>query len=196
MPIDLFFESSGLQMKIERNGEVVFEAIGLPNREKATKRQYIGFRPGVDVKAGDVIVNPAGERLHIMDTQASFFQKELQQIKCYYLTEHEYAEKNNQTRANVFNIGNAYGSIIGTDNVATINYETSLSNLRERVANEAGPDHEQMEKLVNLLQMVIDGEVPAQKGLLSKFSATMERHSWLSSAVASTLLTWLMQFPH
>ena len=62
MPMDTFFNSYGIKMKIERAGEIVMETIGLPNHEKATGKAFIGFRPETDVRTGDVIVNPAGDR--------------------------------------------------------------------------------------------------------------------------------------
>ena len=49
-----------------------------------------------------------------------------------------------------------------------------------------------MEKVIALLEMVVNNQVPASKGLFSKFSELMERHSWLSGSVASTILGWLM----
>ena len=63
-------------------------------------------------------------------------------------------------------------------------------------AFENTPDREQVEKLISLVEMMVNGEVPAQKGLLSRFSETMEKHSWLTSSISSLLLSWLTQLPH
>lgn len=178
-------------MEIERNGEVIEDTIGLPNHEKSTGKAYIGFRPGTDVAAGDIVINQSGDRFYIVDTESSYFQKQLQQIKAYSISEREYLSQKQQSQSTVFNIGTAYGSVIGTANTATINYQSSIEELRNRVSNDTSPDREQMDRLLDLLQMVIDNQVPAQKGLFAKFSAVMEKHSWLSSAVASTLLSWL-----
>lgn len=192
MLMDTFFQSHGIQMEIERNGEVIADTIGLPNYEKATGRAYIGFRPGTDVASGDVVINPSGDRFYIVDTESSYFQKQLQQIKTYSISEREYLSQKQQSPSTVFNIGTAYGSVIGTANTATINYQSNIEELRKLVSDDTSPDREQMERLLDLLQMVVDNQVPAQKGLFAKFSAVMEKHSWLSSAVASTLLSWLM----
>lgn len=90
----------GLNMQIERNGEIVATVPGLPNREKATNRRYIGFCLGTDIKIDDVVINPAKERLYITETQASYFQKEQEQIKAFYMTEVEKnRKKRNNTRA-------------------------------------------------------------------------------------------------
>lgn len=193
MPMDTFFNSYGIKMKIERAGEIVMETIGLPNHEKATGKAFIGFRPETDVRTADVIVNPAGDRFFVVETETSYFQKKAQQIKAFYQTEQEYFAKESRQPNTVFHIGTAYGSVIGTSNTVTIDYQTSLSDLRTRVVSESTPDKEQMEKLVNLVEMIVNEQIPAQKGVLSKFSTLMERHSWLSGSVASTLLGWLIQ---
>ena len=62
MIFESFLETQGLDMQIERCGEIVATVPGLPNREKATNRLYIGFRPGTDIKIDDVVINPAKER--------------------------------------------------------------------------------------------------------------------------------------
>ena len=169
-------------MRIERDGEIISTIPGLPNRETATNRQYVGFRPGTDIKVDDVVITPANERLYITETQASYFQKHQEEIKAFYMTEAEkHRKETEQRQSNVYNIGTAYGSVIGTANTATINYKTNFQELRERAELENAPDK---------------GQVPPQKGLLSRFSETMERHSWITSAVASALVSWLTQIPH
>ena len=76
----MIFESllsmHGLNMQIERDGEIIATVPGLPNRETATNRQYVGFCPGTDIKIDDVVITPASERLYVTETQASFFQKQ------------------------------------------------------------------------------------------------------------------------
>lgn len=62
-------------------------------RETATNRQYVGFRPKTDIKIDDVIITPANERLYVTETQASFFQKQQEEIKAFYMTEVEKSEK-------------------------------------------------------------------------------------------------------
>lgn len=97
MIFESFLETQGLDMQIERCGEIVATAPGLPNREKATNRRYIGFRPGTDIKIDDVVINPAKERFYIIETQASYFQKQQEQIKAFYMTEVEKKTERNGT---------------------------------------------------------------------------------------------------
>ena len=183
-----------VKMRIERNGEIVATLQGLPNHEKATRRAYIGFEPGSDIQIGDVVINPANERFHIIDVRNSFVRAI--QIKAYSLSETEYTQSREKHETAVYNIGNAYGSVIGNSSNATINYQMGFQEMRERAAFENTPDREQVEKLISLVEMMVNGEVPAQKGLLSRFSETMEKHSWLTSSISSLLLSWLTKLPH
>lgn len=197
MIFENFLKRHGIDMRIERNGELISTIPGLPNRETATNRKYVGFRPGTDIKVDDVVITPANERLYITETQASYFQKHQEEIKAFYMTEAEkHRKETEQRQSNVYNIGTAYGSVIGTANTATINYKTNFQELRERAELENAPDKEQVQKLIDLVEMIVNGQVPPQKGLLSRFSETMERHSWITSAVASALVSWLTQIPH
>lgn len=197
MIFENFLKRHGIDMRIERNGEIISTIPVLPNRETATNRKYVGFRPGTDIKVDDVVITPANERLYITETQASYFQKHQEEIKAFYMTEAEkHRKETEQRQSNVYNIGTAYGSVIGTANTATINYKTNFQELRERAELENAPDKEQVQKLIDLVEMIINGQVPPQKGLLSRFSETMERHSWITSAVASALVSWLTQIPH
>ena len=197
MIFENFLRTYGLSMKIERNGEIIATVPGIPNREKSTNRQYVGFRPGTDIKTADVVINPANERLYVTETQASYFQQRQEEIKAFYMTEVEKKRKEaEQHQSNIYNIGVAYSSVIGTANTATINYRTNFQELRERAESENAPDKEQVQKLIDLVEMIVNDQIPPQKGLLSKFSETMERHSWITSAIASALLSWLMQLPH
>lgn len=68
--------------------------------------------------------------------------------------------------------------------------------MREQTAIENAPDKEQINKLIDLVEMIVNEQIPPQKGLLSKFSDTMEKHSWITGAVASALVSWLTQLSH
>ncbi len=41
----------GLEMQIERNGKIIATIPGMLNSETGTNRQYVGFRPGTDIKS-------------------------------------------------------------------------------------------------------------------------------------------------
>lgn len=186
-----FIESHGIKFQIERNGKIISDALGLPNHEKATSKAYIGMLKDVDIHSGDWLINPENERFYAEDKVSDFAFGEFQQFKHFYLTESEYRKKSTPQNHPTFNIGTAYGSVIGTQSSVNMNYQHSIQQLQNQVAESNSPDKEQLEKILSTLQLIVDGNIPAQKGILSKFSDVMERNSWITGAVASTLLSWL-----
>ena len=183
--IESFLNEHGIEYTINRNGSIHTE-IGLPNSIDGDK--CICFYPNADIMPLDSITNHAGDEYFISEVETVFQGKNPAYLKATYKTQAQ-AVKNEQT---VFNIQNAYGSVIGTGNQATINYNSAVSELRKAVASDTSADKEQLEKIVDLLEMVVNDQVPPSKGLFSKFSAVMERHSWISNSMAGTILSWLL----
>ena len=190
-PAQQFINDRGIVFKVERNGSIMSELKGLPNHEKSTSRKYIGFMPGSDVQAGDWIINPANERLYISDTVTDFFLQEKNQLKAYYLTAMEHNAKAEKATA-IFNIGNATNSVIGMQSTITMNINSSIQEAKRQIASSDSNDKEELQQIISLLEMVVNNQVPAQKGLFSKFSAVMERNSWRTGTISSVLLNWLL----
>lgn len=181
----------GVNYKIIRHENEVAEARGLPNHEKATSKAYIGFLPQTDIQIDDILINPANEKVYVVDIKTDFFQGTANQLKAFYKTESEYTHSSNDSAHVIFNIGSATGSIIGTGSHQTLNYGATIESIKERVSSETSEDKANMEKIVSLLEMLVNDQLPPSKGLFSKFSETMERHSWLSNSVAAAILGWL-----
>ena len=180
----------GVQITIiHQNGSTRTEA-GLMNQDPNTKKNYVGFYPGTDIQIGDTLISPDGDTMHVVDMQTSYFRSKAEELRAFYLTDTEY--KRSQESSSPLHIDNAYGVSIGDGNTVIVNYIESLDSLKQIVSTTDAPEKAEMEKVVSLLEMVVNNQVPASKGLFSKFSSLMERHSWLSSAVASTILGWLM----
>lgn len=182
-------ESRGIMYDIFRNGEQIHSLKGLPNHEKVSHVSYIGFLPDSDIKTGDILDNRFHEKFIVTDTQLGFFHGEPGQLKVYYQTESEAIrpEKSSVT----YNIGNAYGSVIGSQSVVNMNYNDSIQSAKQQISESSSPDKEDLTKLINLLEMVVNDRVPVHKGIFSKFSAVMERNSWITSSISSVLLNWL-----
>ncbi len=192
-PFITFLNMHGIEVIIERNGNNQQTVRGLFSSEKDTHRKYCGFLPGTDIKSNDwIIKSETGERLFVVDTESQSFQGKIQQIKAFYETETEHKKSNQSSQQSVFNIQNAYGSVIGTGNTATINYKTSLENIKSSVETTDSPDKEELKQIVALLEMVVNNQVPASKGLFSKFAKVMERNSWITGSVANALISWLL----
>lgn len=189
-PAQQLISERGITFKVERNGTIILEVKGLPNHESATSRKYVGFMPGTDVKTGDWIINPANERFYVEDTMTSYFLKQESDLKAYYQTSAEY-KSSASAATNIFNIGTANGSVIGSQSNFVMNYNDSIQTLKEQIESSDSEDKEDLQQIVALLEMIVNNQVPAQKGILSKFSAVMQRNSWITGSIASALLSWL-----
>ncbi len=190
-PAQQFINSRGTMFKVERNGSSVSELKGLPNREKSTSRKYIGFMPDSDVQTGDWLINPSNERLFVCDVMTNFFYGEKDYLKAYYQTVAEHNAEIQKSTA-VFNIGNATNSVIGMQSTVTMNINSSIQEAKDQIASSNSCDKEELQQIISLLEMVVNNQVPAQKGLLSKFSAVMQRNSWITGTISSILLNWLL----
>lgn len=182
----------GQLYSVERNSKIVSELTGMSNRETSTVRAYVGFIPGSDIKPGDWIINSVGERFYIEDTITDFAMKNPIQLKAFYLTEKEFNSRQQISGATVFNIGTANGSVIGTQSVVHMSYNDTIQNAKAQIENSTSPDKEDLKQIITLLEMIVNNQVPATKGLFSRFSEVMERNSWITSSISSTLLSWLM----
>lgn len=186
----LLLDRSGQEFKVERNKEVLGAEIGLKNHESSTGKAYIGFLPDRDIKIGDWLIDSFTGRYYICDLQVATFQGEARQLKVFYLTEQEYKDKQNQN-APTFSIQNAYGSVIGTHNTATVNYGVSVNELRRQIEESNSEDKEELNKIVALLEMITENQIQPRQGLLEKFSAVMEKNSWITSPISGIILGWL-----
>lgn len=189
--INSFIERSGIMYSIERNSKIISEHKGLINTEQSTGKRYIGFYPDVDIQTGDFVTNPFGDKYYVSNREIQTFTGKPHQLKCYIISIAEYEKLSLPTTA-TFHIENAYGSVIGTQTNVTLNYNDSIQRAKEQIASIDSPDKQELQQIISLLEMVINNQVPPQKGLFSKFSAVMERNSWITGTISSTLLSWLM----
>lgn len=187
---------SFLSSIIERNGvEFVVTRNGRSHIEKGAKNTLDGvacfcFDDSADIKPGDTLENPERNQYFVSDVETMFDAGKPAFLKVTYKTAAQIQQENKSNT--VFNIQNAYGSIIGNNNQCTANYYAAIDDLKARVSSDNSTDKEDMEKIISLLEAIVSDKVKPSKGLFSKFSEVMERHSWLSSSVAGTILSWLL----
>lgn len=191
-----FFPLGGQEFKILRNESHISTETGVSNHEKNTRKTYIGFLPETDVIVGDWLENSVSERFLVVDIKTSFLKGKPFEKQAFYITETESRQSKTIEPHTVFNIQSVTGSIVGNNNIATLNYQTTIQDLKDKAQVEA-PNDEDLKKVINLLEMLVNEEVPAKQGLFSKFSHVFEKHSWLTGAVASAILNWLttLQLP-
>ncbi|MCL2235476.1 MAG: hypothetical protein FWB98_03420 [Defluviitaleaceae bacterium] len=143
---------------------------------------------------GDVIVNSNGNEFTVLEIHERVMDVEPYGITAYVQSEADKVSKSS-VHNTIYNFGSMQGSSIGSHGYVTINYNNCLEDMRKRIEAENSPDKVELEQIANLLEMILNGQVPSQKGLFSKFSEVMERNSWISGAVASTIFSWLATAP-
>lgn len=190
-----FIEMNGIMFKIERNASIIAELKGRQETETQTKKRYVGFFVGSDVKPGDWIVNPSGERLYIVDTLTATGLDGPSELRAYFQTSTEYNSKT-ESQSTIFNIGTANNSLIGNQSHFTMNITTSLQKARSQIDSSDSNDKEELHKIIDLLENVANNKVPIKKGMLSQFSELMERNSWITSSMSSLALNLLMSQIH
>lgn len=92
----------------------------------------------------------------------------------------------------IFNIENATNSVIGTQANVTMNINNSIQEAKEQIAASDSSDKEELQQIIHLLEMIVNDQMPAQKGVLSKFSSIIQRNAWITSPISSILLNWLL----
>lgn len=182
MPIEDMIKHAGIKYSVERKGKIISSAIGMKAKEHA-----INFLPDADIQVNDILKNPNGDAYFVVDVEMEYL---LNDKKCLCV---RYAKNSGQekTQKNVtYNIGSVNNSVFGNEN--TVYFDLSIAELRKEVDEKGEEDKEKLSEIVDLLEKILNGQEKPEKGLLSRFSAVMERHSWISNSVAGTILSWLM----
>lgn len=90
-----------------------------------------------------------------------------------------------------FNIQSVSGSIIGTQQNATINNGLSFDDVEKYIharENISSTDKEQLLELNNYLKTLAENNVPMSKGILARFSDIVSKHSWFPTLVGDALI--------
>lgn len=189
--MNTFISRYGISYSVERSGSHIGNCTGLLNIEQSTNKRFISFKVGTDIQIDDWLTNPTGDKYLVTDKEVRHVQRRPHDLKCYVYTEAESKRNATQSATTVFNIGTASGSIIGNQNTAILNYNDTLQNMKSQISNSDSLDKKELEQIISLLEMIVNNQIPPQKGLLSKFSAVMERNSWITGSISSALLSWL-----
>ena len=71
MIFETFLNMHGISITVKREGEEDRIIRGLLNQDQITGKRYVGFRPGTDIKVGDLMVTPAGDRMFVSDVKCT-----------------------------------------------------------------------------------------------------------------------------
>lgn len=93
-----------------------------------------------------------------------------------------------------FNIyGPVQGSVIGTHNTAELTNTFDFRAIEERIEREGGEDKEELKRALAQVQRLLERGEYLDRGALSQFSGSMERHSWFTGSVMQALLGFATQ---
>ena len=112
----------------------------------------------------------------------------------------EYVEEGPQKRGGqtvTFNVGNAYGSIFGTQPHAEMNnvsfdfrsVEMELERAEQEIDKRGGPDADVLRELIAEVREIRQSGEPVQKGRLERFLGVIQDNGWIAGPIAGTLLS-------
>ncbi|OAB32705.1 hypothetical protein PMSD_17195 [Paenibacillus macquariensis subsp. defensor] len=90
-----------------------------------------------------------------------------------------------------FNIGTVYGSNIGTQGSAYVENVFNFERVDQMIEEKGGEEKEELRKMIDEIRELFEDSEKVKKGSLSKFSGLMEKHSWISGAIAQLGLGFL-----
>jgi hypothetical protein len=95
-----------------------------------------------------------------------------------------------------FNVGNAYGSIFGTQQHAEMNVsfdfrtvEAELNRAEEEVEQRGGHDAAELKELIAEVRALHESGDSLDRGRLAKYLDVLQRNGWVSGPIAGTLLS-------
>ena len=96
-----------------------------------------------------------------------------------------------------FHVGNAYGSIFGTQQHAEMNnvsfdfttVEAELDRAEAEVDHRGGRDAAELKELLAEVRALHEGGEPLDRGRLAKYLGVVQRNGWIAGPVAGTLLS-------
>ena len=179
----------GIDFTIYRDNQEVASAIGMKDKEKVSDIPYIGLLTNTDIQPLDILKNEFHESFVVTDTSLHLIKDKPYQLKVYYEPEEIYKQK--ESASTIYNVQNAYGSVFGSQSVVNLNYENTITELREQIESSNSVDKEELKKVTELLEMVINNQVPASKGLFSKFSNVLKQNPWFTNPMMNALFGWL-----
>jgi hypothetical protein len=95
-----------------------------------------------------------------------------------------------------FNVGNAYGSIFGTQQHAEMNVsfdfitvEAELDRAEEEVQQRGGRDAAELQELIAEVRALHERGESVDRGRLAKYLGVIQRNGWISGPIAGALLS-------
>ena len=182
------FRGSMLDCEIIRNGITISTHKGLIFDTK--DHNVIKFEPNsnIDIQIGDDIYCPLKDKHYIIiNKEISTFRGQVYSINAYF--ENNFTKPISNTTFNTYNPTN---SIIGNQQIATINITESFKNLNDMIAKYGNEDKPYLNELVDILKSELNNN-QINKSKLSKFSELIAKHSWLPLCISQIIAAWLQK---
>lgn len=187
-PLNSFVDQM-IAFEIYRNSQLISTAKGLKNSYQG--KVFINFFPDVDIQVGDVLIHH-NFKFYIIDIDTQTWDGEISSIKAFYQTTPPVEQ---QPISTVYNIGTASNSIIGNQQQAILNNSSfGINDLKQLIELYGNEDKQQLYELSSQLQELLNQDC-FRKNNLSKFSDLIAKHSWLPTAIAQIISTFI-QLPH
>jgi hypothetical protein len=106
-------------------------------------------------------------------------------------------EQQGASSVTFFNVGNAYGSIFGTQEHAAMNnvffdfrtVEAELDRAEEEVEQRGGGDAAELKELIAKVRALHESGEPLERRNLARYLGVIQRNAWIASPIAGTLLS-------
>lgn len=184
MPVSDFIKCHGIPFAVTRNGENIGTSLGLKNYDKNKRLDYISFYPGENIRANDNLTYPDGNMVRVSYIETFYAFGKPESLDAYILSNQGKQDSAVQT---IINVGTATNSVIGNNNHVSM----SIQEMKSKAESDGGADKEELAEIISLLEKMLEDKESPQKGMFARFSSCMERHSWVTGAIASALFTWL-----
>jgi hypothetical protein len=185
---DGLIRKEGTDFEVERGGEFQYEVKGLQNRDK--KRVQCGAN--AEIRPGDWLRSKISRnKLYVYDIDIVGKGRSLKSVVAYYATEEEHKKKYKESHeGDIYNINEAYGSVIGSQHDFTFDVSFKFSDLYERIEQYGGGDREELRQMVEEIHDQINREIDIEARGLAKFSELINRHAWITGPLANILLAY------
>ena len=73
-----------------------------------------------------------------------------------------------------------------------MNNNIYINEIEKMIEENGGNDKEELRIMVNEIRELLEDKEEIKKGILLKYSDQLEKHSWITGAIAQLTLGWLI----
>ena len=114
----------------------------------------------------------------------------MKSLVAYYETEEHKKKYKESHKGDIYNINEAYGSVIGSQYDFTFDVSFKFSELHEQIEQYGGEDREELHQMVEEIHDQINRKSAIEARGIAKFSELINRHAWITGPLANILLAY------